>query len=197
MNISYGTQKEYIDTMKQINYSDEMINKILSNPVSILKVRYVDPEFPTLYFNENGNWIDLKCTKDYSLKAGESEFIDLGVAMKLPRGCEAHLLPRSGTFRKYGLLQTNGTGIIDDSYSGNDDIWKMNVYATRDTEIKKGERLCQFRLFPTMEALFSGSFANCFAANSFGFGIKGPGLTILVVDKLDDVNRGGFGSTGL
>ena len=108
--------------------------------------------------------------------------------MKLPAGYEALLAPRSGTFRKYGLLQTTGIGIIDDSFSGNDDIWQMQVYATADTEIKKGERLCQFRLMPTMETLFTGK-------NSLmPFGK--PGLTIVEVENLDSVNRGGFGSSG-
>lgn len=148
-----------------------------------LLIRYADPEFPTLQINENGDWIDIKCAKDYSIKKGEKALIDLGVAMKLPEGYEAHLVPRSGTFKKYGLIQTNSIGIIDNSYSGNNDIWKMPVYALdKDIEILKGERLCQFRLMPTMSSLMHGN--RLFKAS------------IIIVDNLDSSDRGGFGSTG-
>ena len=155
-------------------------NKLVESELNLL-VKYSDPNFPTIQINENGNWIDLKCSKDYSLKKGEFALIDLGVAMKLPVGFEAHLVPRSGTFKKYGLIQTNSIGIIDNSYSGNNDIWKMPVYALdRDVEIKKGERLCQFRLMPTMEDVGK---------------IQMNGM-IIEVETLDSIDRGGFGSTG-
>lgn len=176
-----------IITLKEYNTLPEDTRITIDNSNSILKVKYVDPEFPTLHITEKGNWIDLKCISDYTIKKGESTFINLGVAMKLPIGYEALLVPRSGTFRKYGLLQTNGIGIIDNSFSGNDDIWQMQVYATADTEIKKGERLCQFRLMPTMETLFSST-------NSFMS--YGPGLMVVEVEELDSINRGGFGSSG-
>ena len=104
--------------------------------------------------------------------------------MRLPDGYEAHLVPRSGTFKKYGLIQTNSIGIIDNSYSGNNDIWKMPVYALdRDVEIQKGERLCQFRLMPTLSNMCS--IATVKMKN-----------VIIVVDNLSDTDRGGFGSTG-
>ena len=180
--------KHELITLKEYNALPTDMQITIQNSKSILRVKYVDPDFPTLHIEEKGNWIDLKCIEDYTLKAGESAFINLGVAMKPPIGYEAHLAPRSGTFRKYGLLQTNGVGVIDDSYSGNDDIWMMPVYATQDTVIKKGERLCQFRLFPTMETMFSG--------NSTFMPFNHCMLTIVEVEKLDDTNRGGFGSSG-
>lgn len=164
----------------------EDLKEVLNKYPVVLKIRYADKEFPTLQMSEKGDWIDLKATKDYDIKAGESEFIDLGVAMKLPENYEAWLVPRSGTFRKYGLMQTNGIGIIDNSYSGNNDIWRMPVYATRDTKISKGERLCQFRLVERMSVIFSPvsiTQSHC-------------DLLILETDQLDDIDRGGFGSTG-
>lgn len=160
---------------------DNLDAVLYSKKDSCLKVKYLNPDFPTLQINKNGDWIDLKCAENYSIKKGESALINLGVAMKLPKGYEAHLVPRSGTFKKYGLIQTNSIGIIDNSYSGNNDIWKMPVYAlTSDVEILKGERLCQFRLMPIMghrddDHLFP---------------------VIIVVDDLDSIDRGGFGSTG-
>jgi dUTP pyrophosphatase len=107
--------------------------------------------------------------------------------MRLPEGYEAHLVPRSSTFKKYGLIQTNGIGIIDNSYSGNNDIWKMPVHALdRDVEIRKGERICQFRLMPTMDSLNVSKIQYL------------PGIKswIFVVDDLQSIDRGGFGSTG-
>ena len=186
-------EHEVYEIYKNAGLSDEIATKVIKSSKSILRIRYQDPEFPTLHITENGNWIDLKCAEDYTIRQGESLKINLGVAMKLPAGCEAHLVPRSGTFDKYGLIQTNGTGIIDNSYSGTNDIWKMPVYATRDTVVHKGDRLCQFRLFKTMEEeLFGNNLPNDWFS-SFG----ASKLMILEMTTLDDVDRGGFGSTGL
>ena len=147
-----------------------------------LLIKYSDPNFQTLQINENGNWIDIRCAEDYDIKKGTAELIDLGVAMKIPEGYEAHLVVRSSTFKKYGLIQTNGIGIIDTSYSGNNDIWKLPVFALdRDIKVSKGDRLCQFRLVPSMDNM--NIFNN---SNSI----------IIEVDDLDSVDRGGFGSTG-
>lgn len=120
-----------------------------------------------------GDWIDLRAAEDVTLKAGERAIISLGVSMKLPDGYEAHIVPRSSTFKKWGIIQTNHIGIIDNSYSGNNDIWSMPVYAMRDTEIKMNDRICQFRIMK-----------------------KQPELEFIEVDHLDGADRGGFGSTG-
>lgn len=93
--------------------------------------------------------------------------------MKLPDGYEAHILPRSSTFKKWGIIQTNHMGVIDNSYSGNNDIWGMPVRAMEDTEIKVNDRICQFRIMK-----------------------KQPELEFIEVDHLDGADRGGFGSTG-
>ena len=175
-------------TMEQFKNMNDYVKAIIaSNHSTILKIKYADKDFPTLEITKKGDWIDLKSTKDYELKAGESAMIDLGVAMKLPEEFEAWLVPRSGTFKKYGLIQTNGIGIIDNSYSGNNDIWKMPVYATRDTKVCKGDRLCQFRLNERMSSIFNGFDTNCNFRN----------LYIIETDQLDDNDRGGFGSTGV
>ncbi len=171
-------------SLKDFNEFSDTLKEFYMNMRSAIKIRYSDTNFPTLQCNEKGDWIDLKCAEDYTLKAGDFALIDLGVAMKLPDEYEAWLAPRSGTFKKYGLIQTNSIGIIDNSYSGNNDIWRMPVYATRDTEIKKGERLCQFRLVKRMSCVFAGSETT----NSI--------LHIIEVEHLDDTDRGGFGSTG-
>lgn len=122
---------------------------------------------------DKSDWIDLYAAEDVTLHAGESAKISLGISMKLPDGYEAHVLPRSSTFDKWGILQTNSTGIIDNSYSGDNDIWKYPVYAVKDTQIHKGDRICQFRILNRM----------------------GP-VRFSIVEMLGDNDRGGFGSTG-
>lgn len=121
-----------------------------------------------------GDWIDLRSAEDVELEAGEDRIISLGISMKLPEGYEAHVVSRSSTFKKWGILQANGIGIIDNSYSGDDDIWRFHAIAMRDTKIYKGDRICQFRI---ME--------------------KQPELKFVEVDKLEGPSRGGFGSTGI
>lgn len=120
-----------------------------------------------------GDWIDLRSAIDVELFQGEYKLIPLGVGMKLPEGYEAVVVPRSSTFKNFGVLQTNGLGIIDNSYSGNDDQWRFPAYATRDTKINKNDRICQFRIQKIMDK-----------------------VEFVEVENLDDVNRGGLGSTG-
>jgi len=108
------------------------------------------------------------------MKAGEFKAIRLGIAMKLPDGYEAHVVPRSSTFKKYKIIQTNSIGIIDNSYSGNSDEWRFPVIASEETFIEKGDRICQFRIVKTM-----------------------PKILITEVENLSGKNRGGFGSTGV
>ena len=121
----------------------------------------------------NGDWIHLRCAEDVKLYKGESALIPLGVAMKLPDGYEANIVPRSSTFKHYGIVQTNSFAVIDNSYSGDNDQWFLPVYATRNTEIKKNDRICQFRLNEIQ-----------------------PPVEFEQVESLDGVDRGGFGSTG-
>lgn len=122
---------------------------------------------------ECGDWIDLRAAKDIRLKSGEYMLIPLGVSMKLPKGYEAHIVPRSSTFKNFGILQTNHCEIIDESYCGDSDQWMFPAYALRDTSIYKNDRICQFRIIKKM-----------------------PKIKIKLVDQLGSVNRGGFGSTG-
>ena len=120
-----------------------------------------------------GDWIDLRAAEDVTLRAGEARLISLGVSMKLPEGYEAHVVPRSSTFKRWGILQTNSMGVIDESYAGENDIWRMPVYAVRDTHIQVNDRICQFRIVQKM-----------------------PPVTLREVERMDAESRGGFGSTG-
>lgn len=121
----------------------------------------------------NGDWVDLRSAKDVTLKKGEFTIIPLGVGMKLPLGYEAHIVPRSSTYKNYGIIQTNHMGVIDNSYSGDNDQWGMPVIAMRDTTIHKNDRICQFHITQ-----------------------KQPDFEFTEVKCLDTKSRGGFGSTG-
>ncbi len=139
----------------------------------IIKIRYFSEDAKNLEKITQGDWIDLYSNEDIKLTAGENKIIPLGIAMQLPSGYEAHLAPRSSTFKKWGILQTNSVGVIDESYCGDNDQWGMSVYATRNTEIHKGDKICQFRIIK-----------------------KQPSIFFVRVDKLNNEDRGGFGSTG-
>lgn len=131
------------------------------------------PGSPELEMTENGDWIDLYCYEDTTLKAGERTYISQGVSMALPQGYEAIVAPRSSTFKRWGILQTNSIGVIDNSYRGTDDIWMFPAYATRDITIPRGTRICQFRIQE-----------------------KQPNVTFIATKSLNHANRGGLGSTG-
>lgn len=136
-------------------------------------VKYFTKDIPKLEKLKKGDWIDLRSAIDINLIKGQFFLIPLGVGMILPDGYEAHLAPRSSTFKNFGIIQTNSIGIIDNSYSGEEDEWKLPVIAVRDTKISKGDRICQFRILPKM-----------------------PEVELKEVEHLNQVSRGGFGSTG-
>lgn len=139
-----------------------------------IKIKYFTKQIDQLkYIDGKSDWIDLRASETVTLTAGEFCLIPLGVAMKLPVGYEAHVVPRSSTFKNYGILQTNSCGIIDGSYCGDDDMWRMPVYATRDTVIKQNDRICQFRIMENQ-----------------------PQIYFETTDCLGSESRGGFGSTG-
>lgn len=143
-----------------------------------IKIKYFNNN-PRLELKENGDWIDLYVGETVDMKAGEFKLIPLGVAMKLPRGHEANIVPRSSTFSKFGVLQTNSYGVIDSTYCGDEDEWFFPAYATRDTHIPVGARICQFRINRTMSYVTHNE------------------VNFLEVNKLNNPNRGGHGSTGV
>ena len=143
--------------------------------LNIIHIKYHDPEMPKIENIEGkSDWYDLRAAEDVEMKAGDFKLISLGVSMKLPEGYEANIIPRSSTFKNYGIIQTNHFGCVDNSYSGTNDIWKFPAYAMRDTIIHKYDRICQFRINK-----------------------KQPCIYFQEVEKLDDSDRGGFGSTGV
>ena len=142
----------------------------------LIQIKYKDNTIPRLKKLEKGDWIDLSAAEDVVIKPMSFKLIDLGVAMKLPKGYEAHIVPRSSTFKHWHIIQTNHMGVIDNSYSGPEDWWKFsafNLSTTEDALIKKGERICQFRIE-----------------------MQQPDVFFYELNFQEGVNRGGFGSTG-
>lgn len=139
-----------------------------------IRIKYFSDQIERLtYIDGKSDWIDLRAAENVTLKKGEFRLIPLGVAMELPKGFEAHVVPRSSTFKNFGIIQTNHQGVIDCSYCGDNDQWFMPVYAVRDTEIHVNDRICQFRIMENQ-----------------------PKLVFDEVETLDNADRGGHGSTG-
>ena len=88
-----------------------------------IKIKYFDPDLIHLEKIEKGNWIDLRAAETVEMKKGEFKLIPLGIAMHLPLGYEAHVVPRSSTFKNFKIIQTNSFGVIDESYCGDNDQW--------------------------------------------------------------------------
>ena len=138
-----------------------------------IKIKYHDPELARMSVERHGDWIDLRAAENVRLQAGEFKLISLGVSMKLPEGYEANIVPRSSTFKTWGILQANNFGVIDSDYCGENDVWKFPALAFRPTTINQGDRICQFRIVKKMEP-----------------------VEFVEVDAMEDPSRGGFGSTG-
>ena len=140
-----------------------------------LKIRYISKEIEKLrYIDGVSDWIDLRCAEEVEMKQGEWRLIRLGIAVELPKGYEAHIVPRSSTFRNFGIIQTNHMGVVDHSYCGDEDEWKYPVLAMRDTVIHVNDRICQFRIMKNQ-----------------------PKLVFEEVEHLGGESRGGFGTTGV
>ena len=136
-----------------------------------IKIKYLNQGIKKLeYIEGKSDWIDLRSAERVELKAGKHK---LGVAMQLPEGYEAHIVPRSSTFQNFGIIQTNHCGVVDQRYCGPNDWWHMPVYALRDTIIEVNDRICQFRIEK-----------------------KQPTIDFEEVEELLANDRGGFGSTG-
>lgn len=157
-----------------INQPKSMQKCNCNNETKTILIKYFTDGIKPLNKKEIGDWIDLRAAEDVELKKGEFRLIPLGVGMKLPKGYEANIVPRSSTYKNFKIIQTNSFAVIDNSYSGNDDQWMFPALAIEDTVIHKNDRICQFRI-------------NKIQNN----------IEFKTVDKLDERNRGGIGSSGV
>ena len=139
-----------------------------------IKIKYFDEKLTRINKIVQGDWLDLRAAQTIEMKKDEFKLIPLGVAMEIPEGYEAHIVPRSSTFKNFGIIETNSMGVIDESYKGDNDQWFFPAYALRDTVIEFIDRICQFRIMEKM-----------------------PAVELIEVDSLGNENRGGLGSTGV
>jgi dUTP pyrophosphatase len=139
-----------------------------------IKIKYLNKTLTKINKINVGDWYDLRCAQYTELEKGKHKLIPLGVCMELPSGFEAHIVPRSSTFKNFGIIQTNHMGVVDESYNGDNDQWFFSAYALRDTVIQFDDRICQFRI---ME--------------------KQPEIEFIEVELMKNTDRGGFGSTGI
>ena len=139
-----------------------------------IKTKYFTDKIEKLaYIDGKSDWIDLRASEEVTLKQGEFALVPLGVAMELPKGYEAHIVPRSSTYKNFGVIQANHCGVVDGSYCGDNDMWRMPVIAMRDTQIHVNDRICQFRIMKNQ-----------------------PEILFEEVEHLEGKDRGGFGTTG-
>ena len=139
-----------------------------------IKIKYFTDKIEKLaYIDGKSDWIDLRASEEVTLKQGEFALVPLGVAMELPKGYEAHIVLRSSTYKNFGVIQANHCGVVDGSYCGDNDMWRMPVIAMRDTQIHVNDRICQFRIMKNQ-----------------------PEILFEEVEHLEGKDRGGFGTTG-
>ena len=151
----------------------KQINKYFTDETRQIKIKYLSDKIDKIAKIDKGDWIDLRAAETVELKAGEFKLIPLGIAMQLPEGYEAHMVPRSSTYKNFGIIQTNHQAVIDESYCGDTDQWLYPAYALRDTVINVNDRICQFRIVE-----------------------KQPPIDFVEVETLGNKDRGGIGSTG-
>lgn len=174
-----------------------------------VKVKRINKNIELPQVINKGEWCDLRAAEKVTLIAPQSgtlkrykadgidfsrrdvyfdnKLINLGIAMKLPKGFEAYIIPRSGTYDKFGIIQANHIGLIDNSYSGNNDEWKFNAIALTDVVIEEGDRICQFRIQLSQKANIWQKIKWLFCS----------GIKIIEVESLNYEDRGGFNSTGI
>ena len=162
------------DCESRVRFLNELLIEMEDKKMNIKIKYFADDMEPLTYIDGKSDWIDLRAAQDMTIAAGTYVAIPLGVGMKLPEGYEAHVVPRSSTFKNFGLLQTNSMGVIDETYCGDNDQWHFPAYATRDTVVHKNDRICQFRIMEHQ-----------------------PTIEFTPVEHLADESRGGLGSSGI
>lgn len=179
-----------------------------------IKIKYKDENVPRLKKIQNGDWIDLYAQERVIIPKGEMKLINLGIAMELPKGYEAYVLPRSSTFKKWGIIMVNSQGVIDESYCGDNDYWhfpaycleaKADGYFAKDSDSRFVKFMVSHEFTRKILKKFFKKTADAHTCSIIEPGDKIAQFRIIkhmepikfkVVDKLDNKNRGGFGSTG-
>ena len=132
-----------------------------------------DLPLPT-YAHEGDAGLDLHAREDAVIAAGGGRtLVPTGIAIAVPPGHAAFVLPRSGLALRHGLGVVNAPGLIDAAYRGEIQVILLNTDPTNDYRVRRGDRIAQL-VVQRVEA-----------------------VAWQVVDELDGVDRGGgFGHSG-
>jgi dUTP pyrophosphatase len=152
---------------------------------------------------KKGDWIDLCSNENYFTLGAQTKvqsrdtkrrdtviayhLLDLGIAMQLPKGYEAIIVPRSSSYKHFGFIQANSIGVIDNTFCSEKDIWKLPVLSITDTCIYEGDRVAQFRIQLSQKASMWQKIKWLFSSK----------VKLVKVDHLCNEERGGIGSTGI
>lgn len=182
-----------------------------------IPIKYNDTyiKMPRLNKIKKGDWIDLYASHDQIIPKGECKLINLGIAMQLPDGYEAHVLPRSSTFKKWGIIMTNSQGIIDETYCGDNDWWCFSAYCLTPKEdgifvdTAKDNKVFRFMVsYKFTSSIMNIFFKNKMEKHKYTFIKAGdkiaqfriiehmPNINFEEVQNLGNKDRGGFGTTG-
>lgn len=131
-------------------------------------------EFPLEYKTSGACAFDFVASEDVTFAPWEWKLVDTGTVVETPEGFVLLTAPRSSIFKNYGLMQVNSVGVIDQDYSGDNDIIRFPYINMRQetVTIKRGERIGQ------------------------GMFVKIEKPEFLEVESMNNVDRGGFWSTG-
>lgn len=143
--------------------------------VDVLITR-LDAQLPLLAFEHPGDaGMDLRSRVDVVLRPGERTLVPTGIAIALPSGFAAFVLPRSGLALRAGLGLVNAPGTIDAGYRGEISVICINHDPEQSIALHRGDRIAQLVVMPV------------------------PAVRLIEVAELPGSHRGegGFGSTGI
>jgi dUTP pyrophosphatase len=143
--------------------------------MEILARRLHDDAILPMYANEGDAGCDLVAVETCTLGPGGGRAtVGTGISIAIPEGFGGFVLPRSGLAAKFGITCSNSPGLIDAGYRGELRVALVNLDATNEYVVHKGDRIAQLVILPVVSASF------------------------LLVDELPSASRGegGFGSTG-
>ena len=136
----------------------------------------LDPELPLPGYAHAGDaGADLLAREGVLLApAGGRALVPTGLALALPDGWAALVLPRSGLALRHGVTCLNTPGLIDAGYRDEVKVLLVNLDPTAAYEVRRGDRIAQLVVQEVAQVRFSPTDAL-------------PGSTR---------GSGGFGSTG-
>ena len=140
-------------------------------PITLLHEQAIVPSHA--YDGDAG--YDLYATEAKTLQPFERALIGTGIAIELPKGKAAFVLPRSGLAIKQGLSLVNAPGLIDSNYRGEIKAIVINLDPQESIEIRPGDRIAQLVVMDV------------------------DAIDFTVVEELGNSERGqgGFGSSGI